>query len=209
MSTQQCHCHPITFMALFASSSSSPRHTSLPPSCACGARRAIARCFAAALRALRTLADSAGPRALARAARPPSLSRHAPHPPHVAPSRWPPRTAPGVEPSSDRPAFTHRRVGPRAAAAHVSSTFNTPRQDTSAVSASPARPFRQAAAAGSCCPRFFSLQRRHTLCLAPGPAPPPLPLSGFSSTPLFNPGTRRGDRRGEAGGGSRAPIDHC
>ena len=181
MSTQQCQCWraATTFMALFASSS---RSAHLPPSLrACGARRAIARCYVPRRPFARSRLSPTARAHEPSPARPPSpVARSA-----VTAAATLPRlrlTGAQHQASRDRPGLTARRVGPRAAAAHVSSTFKACGRAGPAVP-----PGLPAAAEPGSCPRFspLRLQRRHTRCRAcftatPPSRPRPLPSLSLS-----------------------------
>ncbi|KAG2536334.1 hypothetical protein PVAP13_9NG181673 [Panicum virgatum] len=198
---------------------SSPHHharpTSLPPSLrACGARRAIARCYVPRRPFARSRLSPTARAHEPPPARPPSpVARSA-----VTAAATLPRirlTGAQHQASRDRPGLTARRVGPRAAAAHVSSTFKACGRAGPAVP-----PGLPAAAEPGNCPRFspLRLQRRHTRCRAcftatPPSRPRPLPslsLSRKDSPPRHYLTQGRGVVTGEVrpGGGSRAPIHH-
>jgi hypothetical protein len=156
-----------------------------PCACACAAqapaRRAIARCFAGVLGALRALADRTGPRGLARfttATRTPSPPRHCR--PHTTQRR--------PDYGAGRHVGSASRAGPRVIG------FGPPRQTRCRRQRQAGRPFREAPCCCLCCsvslpgcPRFFSLYNgisSITHALHPPPArTPPLSLSLEKDSP--------------------------
>jgi len=155
MSTQQSQYHRIYGSPRLIITLGTP--PSLPLSCACAPspdvpRAAHRSCARSPLSPTARAHELSPARPPSRVARPPAR----PTPPHVArrhggrAAARPPRTASSVEPPSDRPGLPARRVGPRSATAHLSSAFHTRGRLPLPVSASPGRPFRQAAC---CCGR--------------------------------------------------------